>query len=69
MFQVRYADNKYKRNVIYLPLRIHEWTIRFTLKNLKKGKKYYVQYRSIPSKYYGVANETCWGQTFTLKIK
>lgn len=69
MFQVRYADNKYMRNVIYLPLRSHEWTRRFTLKNLKKGKKYYVQYRSIPSKYYGVANETCWGQTFTLKIK
>lgn len=69
MFQVRYADNKNMRNAEYVPLLSHEWTRRFTLKNLKKGKIYYIQYRSIPSKYYGVPNETCWGQTIKIRIK
>ena len=35
----------------------------------KKGKVYYIQYRSIPFRYFGVPSETCWGQTFKVKIK
>lgn len=69
MFQARYADNKHMKNAKYLPLLSHEWTRRFALKNLKKGKVYYIQYRSIPFRYFGVPSETCWGQMFKVKIK
>ncbi len=50
----------------YLPLLSHEWSRRFTL---KKGKVYYIQCRSIPFRYFGVPSETCWGQTFKVKVK
>lgn len=68
-FQVRYADNKEMKNATYLPLLEHKKIRQFSLKNLKKGKTYYVQYRSVPYRYFGVPFETCWGQKFKVRGK
>ena len=69
IFHARYADNRKMKNARALSPLSHEWSRRFALKNLKKGKTYYIQYRSLPSKYYGVPSETCWGQTIKIRIK
>lgn len=65
-----YADNKKMKNVKYHELLRHDSKVAtVTLKNLKKGKTYYIKYRSLPSNYYGVPSETCWGETIKLKVK
>lgn len=70
MCHVRYADNKNMKNAKYLsPFLDDEGSRRFALKNLEKGKTYYIQYRCLPMLYFGVPHETCWGQIVKIRVK